>query len=52
MDVDGTICPVKEPEQNYADLQPYPQMVARMQEYKNQGFYIILQSSRNMRKSI
>jgi capsule biosynthesis phosphatase len=48
MDVDGTICPIKRAEENYADLQPYPEIVERMRKYKSEGFHIILQSSRNM----
>lgn len=48
MDVDGTLCPIKESADSYADLQPYPQMVSRLQELRDQGFYVILQTSRNM----
>jgi capsule biosynthesis phosphatase len=49
MDVDGTICPIKGPEQSYADLEPDREMVARLRWYREQGYYLILQTSRNMR---
>jgi capsule biosynthesis phosphatase len=48
MDVDGTICSVKRADQDYADLQPHAEVVARMREYRALGFYLILHSSRNM----
>ncbi|RJP75086.1 MAG: capsular biosynthesis protein [Desulfobacteraceae bacterium] len=49
MDIDGTLCPIKKKEENYADLIPYPDMVRKLVEYKNMGFYIILHTARNMR---
>lgn len=48
MDVDGTICPIKRPEEKYEDLVPHPQVVETMREYRRRGFYLILYSSRNM----
>jgi capsule biosynthesis phosphatase len=48
LDVDGTICPIRKEGENYSDLKPYPQILKRMREYKAEGFYIILFSSRNM----
>ena len=48
MDIDGTLCPKKRPEEHYADLKPYEEMVQLLSEYKRNGFYIILASSRNM----
>lgn len=49
VDVDGTLCPIKTKEQSYSELVPYPEMVARLREYKQAGFHIILATSRNMR---
>jgi capsule biosynthesis phosphatase len=49
MDVDGTLCELRRPDQAYAEVQPIADVVARLREYRAQGFYIILQSSRNMR---
>ena len=49
MDVDGTICPSKRAGESYADLVPEPAMVERMRWYREQGFHLVLQTSRNMR---
>jgi capsule biosynthesis phosphatase len=48
MDVDGTICPIRHPDQSYSDLQPYADIVDLMRDYKAKGFYLILFSARNM----
>ena len=47
-DIDGTICPIKQADQKYNDLIPFPDIVEKIREYKNQGAKIILYSSRNM----
>lgn len=49
LDVDGTLCPVKTAHQEYDELEPFPDMLAKVREYKTAGFYIILYTSRNMR---
>lgn len=49
VDVDGTLCPVKEPGQNYADLPANTEMVAALCRYHADGFRIVIQSARNMR---
>lgn len=49
MDIDGTLCPVKQSHQSYEELIPYPDMVTKLREYKEAGFYIILHTARNMR---
>lgn len=49
MDVDGTLCPVRQPNESYADLLPYPEMLAQLRDYKERGFNIILYSARNMK---
>ena len=48
MDVDGTICPIKQAHEDYAELVPRAEIVERMRQYRDEGFYIILNSSRNM----
>lgn len=48
-DIDGTICPIKKPNEDYLDLIPYKEMVEKIAELKEQGFKIILFTSRNMR---
>ena len=47
-DIDGTICPIKKKDEQYADLVPYPEMVGKIRDYKAQGAKIILFTSRNM----
>ncbi len=47
-DIDGTLCPKRNPGQSYDEVTPYPEMVARLVEYRTAGFYIILHTSRNM----
>jgi capsule biosynthesis phosphatase len=49
IDIDGTLCPIKEPGERYEDLVPYPEMIEVLERYQAEGFYIILATSRNMR---
>ena len=48
IDLDGTICPIKRPDQSYADLEPLPGAVERMRELRATGHYIIILTARNM----
>lgn len=48
IDLDGTICPIKDSEQRYEDLLPLPDAVEKMKELKAAGHYIIVQTARNM----
>ncbi len=47
-DIDGTLCPIKEKDEKYEDLVPFPEMVDQLRYYKNNGAKIILYTSRNM----
>ena len=49
MDIDGTLCPIKSSNQEYQELHPYSEIVEKLKEYHKMGFYIILNTSRNMR---
>lgn len=49
LDIDGTICPVKEHDENYEDLIPYAEMVTKIRTYHEAGAKIVLFTSRNMR---
>lgn len=49
MDVDGTLCGLKKPGEEYADVLPVPEVVSRLAEYRRAGFRVVLQTSRNMR---
>ncbi|MCR5508378.1 MAG: capsular biosynthesis protein [Lachnospiraceae bacterium] len=48
-DIDGTLCPIKKPDEKYEDLKPYAGMIEKIREYKEKGARIILFTSRNMR---
>ena len=47
-DIDGTLCPIKNKDEKYEDLVPFPGMIEKMRYYKGQGARIILYTSRNM----
>lgn len=47
-DIDGTLCPLKQKDENYEDLVPYEDMIQKLKYYKENGARIILYTSRNM----
>ncbi len=49
VDIDGTLCPIKKPEEHYADLEPYQEMVDKLREYQARGYTILLYTARNMK---
>lgn len=48
VDLDGTICPIKQSNESYADLKPLPGAVERLRELRATGHYIIILTARNM----
>lgn len=48
-DVDGTLCPIKERNDEYINLIPDEEMIEKLKEYKKEGAKIVLFSSRNMK---
>ena len=48
MDVDGTLCLKKRPDQSYDRSPPIRRWWERLREYRQSGFYVILATSRNM----
>jgi len=48
IDLDGTICSIKEPHQSYADLEPLPGAAERIRMLRARGHYIIIVTARNM----
>jgi capsule biosynthesis phosphatase len=48
MDVDGTLCVKRRPDESYADVRPREDVLAALRDYRKRGFYIILATSRNM----
>jgi len=49
IDLDGVLCPIKKPDQSYADLKPLPGAVEKLRELKAAGHYIIILTARHMR---
>lgn len=49
IDVDGTLCEEKCSQTLYSELEPKIEIIELLREYKKQGFYIIIYSSRQMR---
>lgn len=49
MDIDGTLCPTIKPGEEYSNLIPYENILEKLWEYKKNGAYIVLYTSRNMR---
>lgn len=48
IDLDGTICPIRQEGENYSDLVPLSGAVEKIQALKQAGHYIIIQTARNM----
>lgn len=48
VDLDGVICPIKQPKDSYADLQPIPGAVERLKKLRAAGHYIIIVTARHM----
>ncbi len=48
MDVDGTLCEKKTPDQSYEDVEPKLEVIELLRQYRSQGFYVIISTSRNM----
>ncbi len=49
MDIDGTLCEEKKSDQEYIDLKPKADVLAKLREYHDNGFHIILYTARQMR---
>ena len=47
-DIDGALCPINKKDEKYEDLIPFPDVVKKLQYYKENGARIILYTSRNM----
>ena len=48
VDLDGTICPIKQKGQSYADLEPLPGAAERLKAWREAGHVVIIQTARNM----
>jgi capsule biosynthesis phosphatase len=48
IDLDGTLCAIKDAGKSYADVAPRHDVVETLRQYKSDGFYVIVMTSRNM----
>jgi capsule biosynthesis phosphatase len=48
IDIDGTICTLRQPHESYATVQPLPGAAERIRSLRAEGHYIILATSRHM----
>jgi capsule biosynthesis phosphatase len=48
VDLDGTICPIRQEHESYADLLPLPGAAERLRELRAAGHYIIIMTARHM----
>jgi len=48
VDLDGTICESKKPGQDYEDVKPLPNAVDILNRLKDDGYYIVIYTARNM----
>jgi len=49
IDLDGVVCELKKPGQNYSDVKPLPGAVEKLRELRKAGHYIILLTARHMK---
>jgi len=48
IDLDGTLCTLKQPGQSYADVEPLPGAVERLRELRAAGHVVIITTARHM----
>ena len=48
IDLDGTICDIKQPGETYADVKIKPSAALQIKKLRAAGHYIIIQTARNM----
>jgi capsule biosynthesis phosphatase len=49
IDLDGVVCRLREPGQNYADLEPVPGAVEKLRQLRAAGHTIIIATARHMK---
>lgn len=49
IDIDGTLCELRQSHQTYADVMPLPGAVAKLKALRQAGHYIILATARHMK---
>ncbi len=48
-DIDGTICEIRKSDQSYSDVKPIDAIVEKIRKLKKDGYWIILNTARQMR---
>jgi capsule biosynthesis phosphatase len=48
VDLDGTLCPIKQENERYEELPVYEDVVARLIRAREEGFRIVIHTARNM----
>lgn len=48
IDLDGTICPIKGPDESYAQLKPFPGAAEKIRSWRAHGHYVTILTARNM----
>ena len=49
IDIDGTLCEIRQENQTYAEVQPLPAAVEKLRTLRQAGHYIILATARHMK---
>ena len=49
IDLDGVICNLRRPGEDYADLLPVPGAVEKVRALRNAGHYVIINTARHMK---
>jgi len=49
IDLDGVVCRLRGPGQNYADLEPVPGAIEKLRQLKAAGHYLIISTARHMK---
>ncbi len=49
IDLDGVICKLREPGQEYRDLEPIPGAIEKLRQLKAAGHYLIISTARHMK---
>ena len=48
-DIDVTLCEIRRKNQSYLEVEPKYEMLKKLKEYREQGFYVILYTARQMK---
>ena len=49
IDIDGTICSLREPDEDYRDVTPLPGAAENIKNFRSEGHYVIFATARHMK---